>query len=272
MTFLGGAVLFAAGLAIGSFGTLIGAGGGFLLVPLLLLGYHFDPPDAVGTSLALVFLNAVSGSAAYLRQKRVDLALGVRFAAATIPGAIGGAYLTRALSSSVFSLGFGCLLLAIAGLLLSGIRLRPSARATRRRFSGAAGVSHEYYVDAWKGVVVSFLVGVLSTTFGIGGGIIHVPFLIVVLSVPVHVATATSQFVLSVSTFVGALTFLSLGHVRLPTTAVIGAGILIGAQLGARLSVRASPVLIKRVLAASLALVGLRMILHAAKIPFLARP
>jgi len=119
---------------------------------------------------------------------------------------------------------------------------------------------------------VSFLVGVLSTTFGIGGGIIHVPFLIVVLSVPVHVATATSQFVLSVSTFAGALTFLSLGHVRLPTTAVIGAGILIGAQLGARLSVRASPALIKRVLAASLALVGLRMILHAAKIPFLARP
>src|SRR5581483_4819060 len=90
-----GVVLVALGFAVGAFGTLIGAGGGFILVPLLLLAFHFPPPDAVGTSLSLVFLNALSGSVAYLRQRRVDLSLGWRFAAATVPGAIGGAYLTR---------------------------------------------------------------------------------------------------------------------------------------------------------------------------------
>jgi len=88
VTALGGATLVALGFVVGAFGTLIGAGGGFLLVPLLLLGYHFQPADAVGTSLALVFLNALSGSAAYLRQRRVDLSLGWKFAAATVPGAI----------------------------------------------------------------------------------------------------------------------------------------------------------------------------------------
>src|SRR5262249_57780964 len=82
-----GAILVGLGLAIGAFGTLIGAGGGFLLVPLLVLGYHLQPAHAVGTSLSLVFLNAASGSAAYLRQRRVDLSLGWKFAAATIPGA-----------------------------------------------------------------------------------------------------------------------------------------------------------------------------------------
>ncbi len=65
---------------VGSFGTLIGADGGWLLVPVLLLGYRLSPPDAVGTSLALVFMNALSGSIAYLRQRRVDLSLGWKFA------------------------------------------------------------------------------------------------------------------------------------------------------------------------------------------------
>ena len=263
MTLLGGAALVVLGFAVGAFGTLIGAGGGFLLVPFLLLGYHFQPADAVGTSLALVFLNALSGSAAYLRQRRVDLALGWKFAAATVPGAIGGAYLTRALASHLFSLAFGALLIAIALLLFSGITAAPSARADARQIVDAVGERHVYQVDAWKGVLVSFFVGILSSVFGVGGGIIHVPFLIVVLSLPVHVATATSHFVLSVSTFVGAATFLALGHVNLPTTGLMGAGILAGAQLGARFSTRTSPVAIRRVLAGALVLVGIRMILHA---------
>lgn len=263
MTLLDGSVQVALGLAIGSFGTLIGAGGGFLLVPLLVLGYHFPPASAVGTSLSLVFLNAASGSAAYLRQRRVDLDLGWKFAAATIPGAIGGAYLTRSLSSTTFNLLFGLVLVAIAVLLFSGISAAPSRRADFRQVVGAGGEAHAYHVDAWKGVVVSFVVGFMSSVLGIGGGIIHVPFLIVALSLPVHVATATSHFVLSISAGVGALTFLFLGHVELATTLLMGAGILVGAQLGARASLRASAVLIRRILAGALTLVGLRMILQA---------
>src|SRR5438132_1136255 len=191
-TILLGAALVFLGFVVGTFGTLIGAGGGFLLVPLLLIGYHFQPPDAVGTSLALVFLNAASGSFAYLRQRRVDLSLGWKFAAATIPGAIGGAYLTRAMSSHVFSFAFGALLILIAVLLFSGITAAPSARADARQIVDASGAAHVYHVDVWKGVIVSFVAGVLSSAFGIGGGIIHVPFLIVVLGLPVHIATATA--------------------------------------------------------------------------------
>src|SRR5216117_3017059 len=261
-TILLGAALVFLGFVVGTFGTLIGAGGGFLLVPLLLIGYHFPPADAVGTSLSLVFLNAASGSFAYLRQRRVDLQLGWKFAAATIPGAIGGAYLTRAMSSREFSVAFGALLVLIAVLLFSGITAAPSARAGARRIVDTSGAAHVYHVDTWKGVVVSFLVGILSSVFGIGGGIIHVPFLIVVLSLPVHIATATSHFVLSISTLVGAATFFALGHVDLTTTALMGAGILAGAQLGARVSVRTRPATIRRILAFALAAVGIRMVLH----------
>lgn len=263
MTLPGGVVLVGLGFLVGAFGTLIGAGGGWLLVPILLLGYHFPPPDAVGTSLALVFLNALSGSIAYLRQRRVDLSLGWKFAAATVPGAIGGAYLTRVLSSSVFSLAFALVLLVIAALLVSGLSLAPSSHAARRQVIDASGESHVYHVDAWEGVLVSVVVGFMSSVLGIGGGIVHVPFLIVVLSLPVHVATATSHFVLSISAFVGATTFFALGHVHLATTALMGLGVLLGAQLGARISLGTSAASIRRILAGSLALVGVRMAFHA---------
>jgi len=263
VTLLGGVILMVLGFLVGAFGTLIGAGGGWLLVPILLLGYHFSPADAVGTSLALVFLNALSGSIAYLRQRRVDLSLGWKFAAATIPGAIGGAYLTRLLSSSVFSLAFAIVLLTIAVLLFSGIAAVPSAHAGRRQIIDASGEAHVYHVDTWKGVLVSILVGLMSSVLGIGGGIVHVPFLIVACSLPVHVATATSHFVLSISAFVGAATFLALGHVNLRTVAPMGVGILLGAQLGARVSLKTSAGSIRRILAGSLALVGVRMVFHA---------
>ena len=255
------------GFVVGTFGTLIGAGGGFVLVPLLLVGYHFPPADAVGTSLSLVFLNALSGSVAYLRQRRVDLALGWRFALATLPGAIGGAYVTRSLSSRVFGQAFGVLLIVVAAFLFFGRTAAPSPRADSRQLVDASGGTHHYRVDVWKGVVVSLLVGVISSVFGIGGGIIHVPFLIVVLGLPVHVATATSHFVLSISAFVGAVTFLALGHVDLPTFALMGIGVLLGAQVGARMSIGTSAAVIRRVLAGSLAVVGVRMIVMGVNLP-----
>jgi uncharacterized protein len=263
MTLVAGAGLVALGIAIGAFGTLIGAGGGFLLVPLLLLLFRLPHATAVGTSLALVFLNAASGTVAYLRQRRVDLSLGWRFALATVPGAILGAFVSRALSTSAFSFVFGAVLLAIAAVLASGRTLRPSPRADVRRLVDLHGEAHAYAVDAWKGVSVSFVVGLMSSVLGIGGGIVHVPFLIVVLSLPVHVATATSHFVLSISSLVGASTFYALGDVEMPITLLMGAGILLGAQLGARASLRAGPTTIRVVLAVALALVGLRMLLHA---------
>src|SRR5262249_62158995 len=111
----------------------------------------------------------------------------------TLPGAVGGAYLTRALSARAFVLAFGLLLLAIAALLFVGIQLRPSARAGLRSIVDTGGEAHHYRGDVWKGVVVRFAVGVLSCVFGIGGGILHGPFLIVALGLPVHRATATSH-------------------------------------------------------------------------------
>src|SRR5579872_5711044 len=91
------------GVGVGAFGTVVGAGGGFILTPILLLVYPHDSPRTItAISLTAVFFNAASGTTAYLRQRLVDIRSGSVFAAATIPGAIGGALLTGIVSRRLF--------------------------------------------------------------------------------------------------------------------------------------------------------------------------
>jgi uncharacterized membrane protein YfcA len=252
-------LLFLSGLLIGTLGTLIGAGGGWMIVPLLLLGFHFGPAPAVATSLTVVFLNALSGSIAYMAQRRVLYRMGTVFAAATIPGALLGVQLVQRLGSEWFSVLFGILLFGIAAFLFRGhVLLPPRHRATEDLEALQSFRSPQMRL----GILVSFLVGVLSSLFGVGGGIIHVPFMIVVLSIPVHVATATSHFVLSITSLVGMLAFLFRGEVRLAVVASMGLGVLIGAQVGAQLSKRMESEPIRRILAGALAVFAVRLILR----------
>ena len=254
------AFLFASGVGIGVLGTLIGAGGGWMIVPLLLLGFHFTPQQAVGTSLAVVFLNALSGSIAYMAQGRVLYRMGVAFASATIPGALAGAWLMQSLNPRWFSVLFGGFLLCIAVFLHRGQGLFLSRKTGAR---GSSWDPQSFRSPALRlGVVISFFVGVLSSLFGVGGGIIHVPFLIVVLDIPVHAATATSHFVLAITSLTGSLVFLRQGQVHLASAASMGLGVLIGAQGGALLSTRIPGEPIRRLLAAALAIFAIRLILR----------
>src|SRR5262245_52869321 len=110
--------LFPLGILIGAFGTLIGAGGGFILVPILLLLYPKEPAELVtAISLAVVFFNALSGSFAYARMKRVDYKSGIFFSIATIPGAVIGALATAYIPRRIFDLMFGVLMI-IAAIML----------------------------------------------------------------------------------------------------------------------------------------------------------
>ena len=110
--------LFPLGLAIGAFGTLIGAGGGFILVPILLIVYPNENTELITSiSLAVVFFNALSGSVAYARMKRIDYKSGIIFAVATIPGAILGAVSTAYVPRYAFDIIFGVLMI-VAGAFL----------------------------------------------------------------------------------------------------------------------------------------------------------
>src|SRR5262249_25148413 len=109
------------GFLLGAFGTLIGAGGGFLLVPILLLLYPGEKAETITSiSLAVVFFNALSGSIAYGRRKRIDYRAGFLLSAAAIPGAMLGAAVTSLIPRRTFDIIFGILLLVGGTFLLFG--------------------------------------------------------------------------------------------------------------------------------------------------------
>jgi uncharacterized membrane protein YfcA len=248
---------------------MIGAGGGFVLVPVLLLLYPEDPPELVTSiSLAVVFFNALSGSAAYIHQRRVDFLAANSFAVATIPGAVAGALVVGYLPRDVFNVVFAVLLLAVSVFLI----LRPAARVrqrTHRRgevsrmLTDRLGDTYAYSYNLRTGVVLSLGVGFLSSLLGIGGGIIHVPLMVQVLLFPAHIATATSQYVLMVSAFVGTVAHVAAGDLEggYGETAALALGVLVGAQVGARLSMRVRGTVLIQLLAGALILVSVRLLL-----------
>jgi uncharacterized membrane protein YfcA len=261
------------GLAVAAYGTLIGAGGGFIIVPVLLLVLGWPHQQAVATSLMVVTANAASGSIAYARQKRVDFRTGIRFALATLPGAIIGSYVVQLLSGRIFNLIFGVLLVAIS-LYLMWRPERPGSKEARlerppglkgwgwtvRHMVDSRGETYDYGFSLPWGVLLSFGVGFMSSILGIGGGIIHVPALITLFDFPAHIATATSHFILMISAATGTTTQLLLGNVRLAPGIAMAVGAIGGAQIGGALSHRIKGRWIVRGLAAALTLVGIRLI------------
>lgn len=261
-------MLVALGFGVGAFGTLVGAGGGFILTPILLILYpHESAQTITAISIAVVFFNAASGSIAYARQRRIDYRSGLIFAAATLPGAVAGALAVGHVPRSAFDGIMACLLLATAAWLFASSRReipRPRLRGTLRTLVDAKGIRFAYRVPLVKGALLSVVVGFASSFLGLGGGIIHVPVLVEVLGFPVHVATATSHFVLVFTSGAGTATHAVQGSYQVGNgfrrTLALSAGVVGGAQFGARVSLRLSGPVIQRVLAFALIALAVRLV------------
>jgi hypothetical protein len=258
------------GVGIGVFGTLIGAAGGFLLVPLLLFLYpHESPATITSITLAVSFFNALSGTIAYARLKRVDFRSGIFFTAVGVPGALIGAGITSFLSRGLFQIIFGVVLLVVSIYLLA----RPVRRFRRegsvtsggvfRKMTDAENNVYTYSYNRPLGMTIAFVVGLVSGMLGIGGGIIHVPALTQLLDFPTHIATATSHFVVATTTLSALGFHIITGAFTsgIRRAAVLSLGAIVGAQFGARLSQRVGRVLIVRLLALGLVIVALRLLI-----------
>jgi hypothetical protein len=145
------------------------------------------------------------------------------------------------------------------------LKTRPVIKAgrTTRNIIDANGHAFSYSFSLPIGVAVSFGVGIISGLLGIGGGIMEVPALTQFLAFPTHVATATSQFLVTITSLAAVVTRLISGVIAegFVRAAVLSAGAIVGAQLGARLSHRIAGAWIVRLLAGALALVAVRLLL-----------
>lgn len=260
------------GFVVGAFGTLVGAGGGFLLMPVLVILYPDDPPELLtAISLAVVFLNALSGSVAYAKLRRIDYRAGLIFALAAIPGAIIGASATSYLPRRLFDMILGALL--VIGALFLFFK-KPTTQ--NKQLSSAKHTSHlvdsegheyQFSYNLGVGIAISLAVGFVSSLLGIGGGIIHVPSLVYLVNFPVAIATATSHFILAIVSFAGTCVHIHDGifeHGGIRRTIALSLGVVIGAQIGAQLSHRISGHGIIRALSLALLFVGFRVLWQGA--------
>lgn len=260
-------LLLAGGFVAGGYGTLIGAGGGILMVPLLLLMFPDASASAVAaTSLVAVLFTGMSATIAYSRLGRIDYKLGIVLALATVPGAVLGAFLTGSVPRGAFQAALGTLLLAAAAYSLTR-RPYPAPALTRTDFNlrvlvDRAGATYAYPVRRALGPSICLSTGLLSGMTGVGGGILQVPLFVHTLKVPIKVAAATSQLIITTTALAATLTNLTLGRMEghWGPALALTAGVVVGAQLGARLSSKLSSVAISRLLALGMAGIGIRLL------------
>ena len=276
------------GLIASSYGVIIGSGGGFIIAPLLIIFFGLEHNVAVGTSLFAVAIASVSGSIGYIRLKRVDITSGIIFSLAAIPGVLLGVLGLNFTPAGPFEISFG-IFLTILGLYIL-LRPRPTHDTTQqtkiqehdskakstglsrffiyrtRRVQTVDIGSFSYRYNETMAVASNGAFGLLAGFFGMGGGPIRTPALVYLFRFPVLVATATSVFTQAIYTSVGTFVHLMYGNVDLGFAFVIGLAVIVGSQIGVRISRYFRNLLILRLLSLALMGIGIQLIIDSSRI------
>ena len=278
-------ILAIIGFGTGVFGVLVGAGGGFILVPILRIFFpDKDPAIVSGTVLALVAANSISGAFAYRYMRIVDKRSAYLFAAAAIPGSVIAPFvLKKALEGlpGIYDAAFGAILVVLAARIamqqfeprqrsaLARARSGQSRRFVspralrRRRITAETGETFRYRLHERYAVLINFVLGFVSSFFGIGGGFLRTPILVYAFGFPVQVAVATSIFALSFYTTAGAATHAFIGNIEwFPTFVFGGIGLVTGGQIGARLAGKVQGPWIMRLLMIVILAMGIQLIIQ----------
>ena len=207
----------------------LGAGGSILTVPILVYAMGVPVQGATGTSLAIVGLNAITGAIDYLRRGRSLPRTGISFGSSGVVGAFVGVWLNHQLRGELILVLFSLLMLAAAFSML------------RRRAAGASLTSfaERYSVLAWiRLVVVGLGVGFLTGLFGVGGGFIIVPALVLIVGLPMQLAVGTSLVAIALNASWGLIGNLGFGGFDWTLTLLFAVGGFVGVVAGGKLAGR----------------------------------
>jgi uncharacterized membrane protein YfcA len=239
------------GILAGILSGLFGVGGGILIVPGLVLVMGMEQRLAHGTSLAAIVPIAVAGVAAYALERAVDWPAAVFLAAGAAGGAVLGTHVLRQISQRLLRFLFGLFLLLTASQMLI-----QTHQATGR---GEVDVGVSLLL-----LLVGIVSGTLAGLLGVGGGIVIVPALVILLSVPDAVAKGTSLAVIIPTAVVGTLRNLRHQNADLPVATLVGLFGVAAAFAASTLSVRMDPRLSGILFATLLVLVAARLLVAAA--------
>ena len=253
-----GLLLLASGLGAGLFGSLLGLGGGILIVPLLTLAFGLPLLTAVGVSLICVIVTSGAAAGVYLERRVANLRLGMTLELFTASGAMVGGLIAFLLPERVVELIFTGLLVYVAVTMARRRDATPATAATPAQTTPTAPVAgtapdartrRAAFIDQMSGpgyrvrrlgfgMVGSVGAGVSSALLGIGGGLIKVPVMHVVMGVPLRVATATSNLMIGITASASAIIYLLRGGIDPYVAAPTAVGVFIGASIGSRVASR----------------------------------
>lgn len=232
--------MIAGGFAAGIFGSLLGLGGGILIVPLLTLGFGLPLREAVGVSLVSVIITSSASASVYLERHVADLRLGMTLELFTAMGALVGGLVAFLISEQVLAGLFAGLLVTTA-MTMARRREAPSAAPTPlvpvegAPTAGPAPRPAPVVVHRLGlGIVGALFAGLVSALLGVGGGIVKVPVMHVVMGVPLRMATATSNLMIGITASASAIIYLNRGGIDPLVAGPTGLGVFLGATLGSR--------------------------------------
>ena len=249
-----GLLMLGSGVAAGAFGSLLGLGGGILIVPLLTLGFGLPLREAAGVSLIAVIVTSSAAAGVYLERHVANLRLGHDARAVHRDGR------PHRRLHRVPARRAGPVAAVRRAARVRGVHDGPRARrgraggaadgrGRRPRRAAAATTSEATRLDRLSGtgyrvrnlplgIAGSTVAGVVSALFGIGGGIVKVPVMHMAMGVPLRVATATSNMMIGITAAASAVIYLTRGGIDPYVAGPTAIGVFLGATAGSRLAHR----------------------------------
>jgi uncharacterized protein len=238
---------FATSVGAGLLGSLLGLGGGIIVVPALTLLLNVPIRFAIGASIVSVIATSSGAAAAYVRERMTNLRVGMFLEVATTAGALTGAYLAGVVRQRwlyvIFGLvlGYSALAMFRKGHGVAAQPVPPDRLADRLSLHGsyfdqAAGREIAYQVTATRtGLGLMYVAGTVSGLLGIGSGALKVPAMDLAMRLPIKVSTATSNFMIGVTAAASAGVYFARGQINPFIAAPVAAGVLVGATVGSAL-------------------------------------
>ncbi len=271
-----GLLLAGAGFGAGVFGSLLGLGGGVLIVPLLTVGFGVPFREAVGVSLICVIMTSSAAAGVYLERHLANLRLGMLLEVFTATGALLGG-LVAFLLPERFLAGLFALLLAYTAfsMLRRGRAATPDPAADELGVADVGvdpagpSLADEIAGPGYRprrlgaGAGGSLGAGVISALLGVGGGIVKVPLMHLVMGVPLKVATATSNLMIGVTAAASAIVYLLRGGIDPYVAGPTAVGVFLGAMVGSRVATRINVRVLRLLFVGVLALTAVQMALRA---------
>lgn len=258
----------------GFLGSLLGLGGGIIIIPFLTLVYHINIRYAIAASLISIVATSSGAAASYLKDSLTNLRLAVFLEIGTVSGAIVGFLLSSYVEPRFLFLLFGILLMFSS---ISMLRKRTDhhsdqnhAWAEKLKLHGGMpdgkGGWLEYKVESVPlGLFAMFGAGILSALLGIGSGVFKVLAMDGAMKMPIKASSATSNFMIGVTASASAGAYLLKGDVHPEIAAPVAVGIIIGSFVGAKAMMRVPSTLIRQIFVVVLCIVSIQMILKGLK-------